>query len=187
MSSTLLEQLQKAGLVDEKKARKAEQQKQAQQRQGRAGGKKAKAKKKHVPSAAQLAAQAKQQKDRELNSEKEQAARKKALRAEIKQLIAENRIPREDGEHKLMFSQFNRVKQVYLKAEQRQQVIDGKLVLVFHKSRYDLVSPTIAEKIEQRDAQAIALWNKPDSKAEDSKAPQEDPYAGYEVPDDLMW
>jgi uncharacterized protein YaiL (DUF2058 family) len=42
----------------------------------------------------------------------------------------------------------------------------------------------VAEKIRQRDVAAVVLLN---TRAAEAAADPDDPYAAYQIPDDLMW
>jgi uncharacterized protein len=48
---------------------------------------------------------------------------------------------------------------------------------------YELLPAAAAEKIMQRDALVIVLLNRNEQAAVD----EDDPYASYQIPDDLMW
>ena len=93
MSSTLREQLLKAGLVTEKQARASEQQKQKQRPPSR-----------HTPAAesrptqADQAQAAKIARDQQLNKQRQQAAEAKARAVEINQLIEQHRLPKVAGQ-----------------------------------------------------------------------------------------
>jgi hypothetical protein len=56
---------------------------------------------------------------------------------------------------------------------------------------YELLPSQAAEKIMQRDAQVIVLLNRNDSvgmdESGDESGDEDDPYADYQIPDDLMW
>jgi len=64
----------------------------------------------------------------------------------------------------------------------KQQIIRGKLGIARIEGRYELVPIAIAEKIQQRNEKRIVLIT--DEKPE---ADENDPYAEYEIPDDLIW
>ena len=57
----------------------------------------------------------------------------------------------------------------------------GKLKIVNDNGVFELVPPAIAEKIRQRNPSLVIDLPDEQSPAED------DPYADYKVPDDLMW
>jgi uncharacterized protein YaiL (DUF2058 family) len=184
MSNTLREQLLKAGLVNKQQLNKAKQDKQKQQKKQRnvkhSAGDEALAKSR------QLAAQ-KAERDRELNRQKQEQARKKAISIEIDQLISNNLIKRDAKcEIAYNFEHRNKVSRLYVNAEMRQQLIQGKLGIARIEGRYELITRSIAEKIQQRNEKRVILFEAQD---EQSKKPAaaDDPYADFQIPDDLMW
>jgi len=65
----------------------------------------------------------------------------------------------------------------------REQIISGRLAIVKFGQYYEVVSAEVAEKIKSRLAASVIVLNDSAPVAEN----KDDPYAGYEVPDDLMW
>lgn len=180
MSSSLRDQLLKAGLVNEQQVKQTEKQLRKQPRGKRVPS----------PSTAQKqSAQAQAEKaarDRELNRRRAEKAEAKARAAQIRQLIDQHRVPAcEDGEP-YHFQDGKHVKRVYVDAEQRAKLISGDLVLARYGSGFALLTPSAAERIRERDPQAIVDLN---LAAGTGSAPgdDDDPYKGFEVPDDLMW
>ena len=57
----------------------------------------------------------------------------------------------------------------------------GRLVIVNANGKFELVPPAIAEKIRQRNPSLVIDLPEEKAPAED------DPYADFKVPDDLMW
>jgi uncharacterized protein YaiL (DUF2058 family) len=57
-------------------------------------------------------------------------------------------------------------------------------VLVKFGDGYELVRRQIAEKIAQRDATCILVQN---AGSTETAAAEDDPYADFKIPDDLMW
>lgn len=182
MGNALRDQLLKAGLVNEKQLKQAakEKRKETNQRQGQ-----------NEPDtdAARLRAQKAQaekaERDRQLNQQRREEAEKKALASQIRQLIETHRQPRGDGEIPFNFPDGGKVKRLYLSASVREQIVRGNLVIVRLDKQYELVTPDIAEKIRARSAGSVVLWNEP--KATPTETPADDPYAKFQVPDDLMW
>ena len=62
------------------------------------------------------------------------------------------------------------------------QIIEGKLGIARIDGIYELVPRVIAEKIQQRNEKRIVLFE-PDEKVID----ENDPYAEFQIPDDLVW
>lgn len=179
MANSLQEQLFKAGLVDEKrvnKAKKAKQRKEKEQRHK---------KQKVEDEAARLAREAKArdaQRDRELNRKKAEETRQKAVAAQIRQLIEMNRIDSQEGEVAYHFSDSGKIRSLRVTEKLHAQLSRGKLAIVKLDGGYQLVPAGVAEKIEQRDAASIIVLNRVESEVD-----EDDPYAEFKVPDDLIW
>ena len=183
--SSLQEQLLKAGLVDEKKLARAAQQKnkQAKQRRQQRG------KKGQQPKATRAQAQnSKAERDRELNRQRQEQARQKELAAQAKQLIVDNRLDRSEGEQPYAYVYKRKVKKIYVTDAQKTQLAEGQLAIATHViandgRKFELVPKAIAEKLAERDESFVVRIDT----AEESARQEDDPYAGYEVPDDLTW
>ncbi|MGD8350745.1 MAG: DUF2058 domain-containing protein [Gammaproteobacteria bacterium] len=182
--SSLQEQLLKAGLVDEKKLARAEQEKNRQDTQAR----KKRGKKGKPPQASRPRPQDKKaERDRELNRQRQQVARQKELAAQATQLIVDNRLERAQGEQPYSFVYKRKVKKIYVTEAQKKQLAEGQLAIATHVAtdgrRFELVPKSIADKILERDESFMV----PMDSAADSSRAESDPYADYEVPDDLIW
>lgn len=179
MSNALRDQLLKAGLVNDKQVKKAvkEKRKETQQAPNNA-----------VAASKQQAQQAlaeKAEKDRALNQQRQEEAQKKALMAQIKQLIEQNKLAQEAGEQAYNFADGDKIKRLYLADSLREKITKGQIAVVKLEGRYDLVPAAIAEKIAQRDAGCVIVHHPATQTVEPSKT--DDPYAEYQIPDDLMW
>ena len=179
MSLSLRDQLLKAGLVNEKQAKQAERQQKKQQRMVKKGQAEA------DTSAQQAAAEAlaeKAKKDQELNRQQQEKAERKALAAQVRQLIESCRLPKLDTQDYYNFVDQKKVKRIAVNDLVRDKLSRGSLAIVSHAGSYEIIPRDAALKIQERDARRILLLNTPTS------APDEDdPYAAYQVPDDLMW
>lgn len=179
MSLSLRDQLLKAGLVNEKQAKQAERQKKKQHRMVQKGQVEADL------TAQQAAAQAlaeKAQKDQELNRQQQEKAERKALTAQIRQLIESCRLPKLDTDDYYNFVDQKKVKRIAVNDLVRNKLSSGSLAIASHGGAYEIIPRDAALKIQERDARRIVLLNT------QSAAPDEDdPYAAYQVPDDLMW
>ncbi len=175
---SLQDQLLKAGLVDQKKASKVKKAKHQQ-------AKKKQKNKIETVDEAKLAAQQAQaeklERDRQLNQQRKDEAERRAVAAQIRQLIEMNRQPT-DGEIAYSFTDGTLVKKIYVNESQQQQLSNGRLCIVKLDEQYQLIPTLVAEKIQQRDDNTTILSNQP------TETPDEDdPYAEFQVPDDLMW
>ena len=176
--ASLQEQLLKAGIADEKKAKKIKQ----EQRKA----KKANKGKPHVDEgklAAQRVLAEKAERDREINRQRQAEAEKKAIFAQILQLVDINKIDRKQGEIAYQFTDGKKIKRLYVTNALQDQLVSGLLAIVKVRDSFELVPAGIAEKIKQRDASVVVLHNEKSADQLD----EDDPYADYQIPDDLMW
>jgi len=180
MSNPFQEQLLKAGLVTKKQVQKAQQDKSRNRKQQHA-------KKEIVVDENKLkvqkAAEEKAARDRELNRKKEEQARQKANSIEINQLITDNCLPRDESCDIIYnFEHNKKIKRIYVNADMKQQIIKGKLGIARIEGRYELVPQNVAEKIQQRNAKRVVIFEEPEQSTNEN-----DPYADYQIPDDLTW
>jgi uncharacterized protein len=183
-SLSLRDQLLQAGLVNEQQVKEAERQAQRKQYQGQ----------KHQPRAqrdgptpqeiaARKQAEAKAVRDQELNRKQAEKAQRKALYAQIRELVSQNRILRPDVEETYNFIDGGKVRRIRADAALRERITRGEVMLVRCEGRYELVLPAIAEKIRERDARAVVAHSETASSAE----VVDEAYKDFIVPDDLMW
>lgn len=184
MALSLQEQLLQAGLTNKKKVKQVKQQKHKQ----------VKAQQKHkivetdeAKIAAAAAVEAKKNKDRELNQQAKIEADKKAVIAQIKQLIAVNKQPRAKGDVVCNFTDGSLIKRMYVNAETQKHISQGKLAIVKFEQGYELVPMPVADKIAERDAACVVYRADNISAADKLSSEEDDWYADYKIPDDLSW
>ncbi|MEI6413784.1 MAG: DUF2058 domain-containing protein, partial [Pseudomonadota bacterium] len=129
------------------------------------------------------AAAAKVEKDRALNQKRQESMQRRALVAEIHQLVAAHRVPRDGAELAYQFLDGSLIKRLYVTAPMRDALMRGSLSLVRMGERYEVVPTAIAEKIHQRDARCRVAGSGEPKAGE----PEDAMYSAYVVPDDLMW
>lgn len=177
--ASLQEQLLKAGVVDEKKAKQITKEKRKKAKQTSKG-------QQQVNEARELVEKTRAEKlvrDREINRQQREAAESKAIAAQIKQLIDVNRIDRSEGEIGYQFTDGNKVRKIHITPLLQSQLGKGFIAIVGLNEQYELVPAAVAEKIRQRSEGVVVFQSKPDNDETD----QDDPYADYKIPDDLMW
>jgi uncharacterized protein YaiL (DUF2058 family) len=121
------------------------------------------------------------EKDRQLEAERHRQQREREIVAQIRQLIETHRLDRARGEVAYQFVQDKKIKKLHVTEPQRDQLARGQIAIVALGEGHELVPTTVAEKIRQRDEAAVVLLN--DRNVQD----EDDPYADYPIPDDLMW
>ncbi len=176
---SLQDQLLKAGLIDDKKANKIRKTRNKQVRQKQKN-------KIETTNEAKLAVQQAQagrtERDRQLNRQHKAEAERKAISAQVRQLVEMNRQSRDDGEISYSFTDGTLIKRITVTGTQLKQLGNGRLCIIKLDERYELIPTLVAEKIQLRDESTQILSNQP------TETPDEDdPYADFQVPDDLMW
>ena len=178
MVSSLQDQLKNSGLVDDKKAKQLKRAKHKQEKLARKSKSPALDERKQE---LERIKSTKTAKDRQLNQEKNAKAERVSINAQIKQLVEVNSIS-PDGEKKYSFADANKIKHLWISQQQVDQLSRGLIVIVRYAGKFALVPALVADKIGQRDPTAIVFRaEKSTSVAED------DPYADYQIPDDLDW
>jgi uncharacterized protein YaiL (DUF2058 family) len=178
VGNSLQDQLLKAGLVDEQKLKQARTTKHKKTKQH--AGPRSKALDNEARLAAERARREKLERDRELNLRRQEEA---ALRAaEIRQLVHTHRVVRDRGDLAFNFTDGTTLKRIYVNKEQHAKLVAGSLAVVRQDAFYEVVPAEIAVRVAARDASLVLVHNK----ATDEKD-ADDPYADYQVPDDLIW
>lgn len=179
---SLQEQFLKAGLVDKTKAKLANQEKSKQKKVERRTGE-------HSVDEARLAAQEIQRKNaekaREANAQRDAAAHQKAIAAQIAQMVQQNRQDKtKTGKDDIAynFTYGTKIERLYVSPAVREHLVAGRLVIVCLGAAVELVPRVIADKIEERDPSLVVRVKQSAAVVE-----EDDPYAAFQIPDDLMW
>jgi uncharacterized protein len=177
--SSLQDQLLKAGLIDNKQAKQANKEKRKQKKAAKSTGQ---VLEDEAKVAAARARAEKAERDRALNAEREAAARQKAIAAQIRQMVTQNRQPRGNGDIAYNFVFAKKIKRMYVTEALREHLAAGRLMIVELEGQFELVPRVIAEKIAERKPEAVVQ-----PPADSGPSDEDDPYAAYQIPDDLMW
>ncbi|MDU6923524.1 DUF2058 domain-containing protein [Franconibacter helveticus] len=175
---TLQEQMLKAGLVTSKKMAKVQR-----------TAKKSRVQAREAREAVEENKKAQLERDKQLSEQQKQAALSKEYKAQVKQLIEINRISVSKGAVDFNFTDNNVIKKLAVDKTTQAQLISGRLAIarlvVANKEEceYAIIPAAVADKIAQRDADSIVLNNVLSQAEQD----EDDPYADFKVPDDLMW
>lgn len=176
---SLQEQFLKAGLVNKTKVKLVNQDKSKQKKEERRTGT-------QTVDEARLAALETQRKNaeraRELNAQRDAAAAEKAIVAQIAQMVQTNRQNKGAGDIAYNFTHGSKIERIYVSAAVREHLVAGRLVIVCLGGAVELVPRVIADKIAERDPTLVVRVNKTSAVVE-----EDDPYAAFQIPDDLMW
>lgn len=153
MGNPLRDQLLKAGLVSKKQAKKAKLEQHRNRKQ-----------KKEDPTAAisdkareEQAAQARR--NRELNQQRAEEKRQLEQKAQVKQLIEDNRLEQDERGERYNFVEKNQIKRIYVSEEMAEQLSHGKLAIVKLGDSYEVVPAKVARQIAGRDKEAVVAFH----------------------------
>lgn len=177
VKNALQAQLLKAGLVDNKKAKKLSKQAVHEQRTGQSHEAELKAK-------IEQDKQQKLEKDQALDLEKKRLLQGKELKAAIIQMINQHKISNIDGEVSYQFIDDQKVKKIYLNQSIYNALVSGSLVIAKEMDGYAVLPKALADRINDKMEGFIIVNN---SEKNEQITDEEDPYAAYVIPDDLMW
>ena len=177
VKNALQAQLLKAGLVDNKKAKKLSKQAVHEKRTGDSSEAEIKAK-------IEQAKQEKLAKDQAIEQEKKAALQEKELKAAIMQMINQHKIRDTDGEIAYQFIDNSKIKKVYLNQQIYNALVAGSLVIARENDSYAFLPKALADRINAKMEGFIIVNN---SEKNEQTTDEEDPYAAYVIPDDLMW
>lgn len=175
---TLQEQMLKAGLVSSKKVAKVQR-----------TAKKSRVQAREAREAVEENKKAQVERDKLLSEQQKQAVLSKEYKAQVKQLIEMNRVMPGRGDISFNFTDGSIIKKITVDKLTQTQLINGRLAIARlatqsnGDSEYAIIPAVVAEKIAQRDASSIVLHSALSQEVQD----EDDPYADFKIPDDLMW
>lgn len=175
--NALQAQLLKAGLVDAKKTKKINQQQQHAIKTGKHDD--------EVKNALAQAQAEKASKDQALNRERQIALEQKTQDANIRQMLSQHQIKETTGDVAYQFVDTGKIKKIYVTQAIYNQIVVGRIAIAKLEENYPLLPRALADKIAERAPEVIIIRNDKTTAAQEID--EEDPYAAYVIPDDLMW
>jgi uncharacterized protein len=179
MGSTLQDQFLKMGLVDKKQANTVK--KSRHEQKAKQGGK---ASPDESKIQVQKALAEKKERSRLLNQTKNDELKEQETATRIRQLIGSNRLIMEGGETPYNFTDNNTIKRLFLTKEMIERLSRGDLAIIKQAGEYQIIPAGVAEKVQKFNKNLVVVYHAP---TKNLSSGQEDPYAEYQVPDDLMW
>jgi len=185
MGNSLRDALTKAGVVSTTKAKVSAQQVKKQIHQ------ELHTKRKGAPpaqnEAALAAAKAQEEKlarDREMSREREAVISAKAARAQARQILRDRMQNNESADLTFNFVESGHIRHIYITAAQRAELGKGLLSVVALGERHYLVPTEVADKVHALIPGVFVYCPTPEKT---QTIPENDPYAAYQIPDDLVW
>ena len=183
--SSLQEQLLKAGLTTKQKARQANTDKRRKQKQKKSGAKVEASLQEQVQQDLAKAQAEKQAKDAALNAEKKAALAEKEQHQRILQILQHHQIVVENGELAYNYDFAGKVKKIFLDDQAQQALVNGRLALCGLDDATYIVTSETAAKLAELAPEVVLV--KHEKQAQQEAVEEDDPYADYQIPDDLMW
>jgi uncharacterized protein YaiL (DUF2058 family) len=187
MASSLQDQLLKAGVVDKKKAKKSQHQKRKNNnkiRQAEKSGQKVESEQQSKQQQIKDAQSSKRQRDLALNKQRDAEQEKKALQAEVRQIVQQHKVDiPADADIAYNFTHAKKIKKIHVTKEQQKQLTLAQLAIVVLANETAVLPDKIVEKIAIRLPEAVVRVTLDSA----TTAQEDDPYADYQIPDDLMW
>ena len=182
-AKSLQDQLLNAGLVNKKKVNKLKAEK-LQKKQKIKTGKAVAEDDSAQQEALKKQREEKVEKDKALNKAKQDAMQLKAVHAQIRQMIELNRLKNKEGDVAYNFQDEKKVKKLYVSDSIHKDLSIGRLAIVKLEESYEIIPEQVAAKIAQRDESYILVCN---DRNQEEELDEDDPYADFKIPDDLMW
>lgn len=201
MAQSLQDQLLKAGLVSEKQVQDTRR-KDSRDRKSKKPPKKARpAQSKSVlpgtdtPASPatererEIARQraAKVARDRALNQDREADRERKARRAQARQMVEQHSRNEAGADLPYNFQRGRKIKRLYVTAAQRSELLAGTLAVLGLEGVQHVMTPENAERVQALAPDAWVHRQDPQAEADAQPGSEDDPYAAFQVPDDLMW
>ena len=178
LSMSLRDQLLKKGLATKSQYQKSLTEKKQQKKTKKNDATDA------MDQQVQVEMEEKKRQDQRLNQEREAERQKKSVIAEIQEWIKQHRVVRVGELIPYRFPHQQKIKTLGVSLAQRQQIVSGQLIIIsIHPDVYELMPSKLLNKIEAKLPEAIVV-NLVQKTTTDQV---EDDYAGYDVPDDLIW
>ena len=182
--SSLQDQLLKAGLTTKQKTRQANVDKRKKNKQKRSGVEHGASLQEQVKQDLLKAKADKQIKDTVLNDQRQQQLADKELVLRIKQILTHHQIKNVKGENDYNYTFENKIKKLPLDSVTHKALVNGRLALCGLEDVTYIVTRETAEKLSELDKDVVLVQN---DQTLDESIDEEDPYADYQIPDDLMW
>lgn len=179
--ASLQEQLMQSGLINKQKAKQAQTEKRRNAKQKKKKGT-------IEVSAAQQTINAQKEQQKQQDLEKNKAVQisldERAAHGKLIQMIAQHCEKDYQGEIDYHFTYASKVKRIAINEITQKSLINGLLAICVLNEDFYLINKEAAEKLTEIDASVlVSLHEKVDVQAID----EDDPYAEFAIPDDLVW
>jgi uncharacterized protein YaiL (DUF2058 family) len=182
--ASLQDQLLKAGLTTKQKARQANSDKRKTGKQKRSGVKVDTSLQEQVKQELELAQKDKLAHDIALNNERKQTLAAKEQQLRILQILQHHQVSNVKGEAEYNYTFNSKIKKLFVDTVTHNALVNGRLALCGVNDTTYIVTTETAEKVASLDKAVILVQN---TKVADEVIAEDDPYAEFQIPDDMMW
>ncbi|MGP5157626.1 DUF2058 domain-containing protein [Pseudoalteromonas prydzensis] len=177
---SLQDQLLKAGLTTSHKAKVAKSEKRKQQKKPKKG---ATSNPSDLQKHIQQTKLEQQKKAEELNQTRQAELKQREQVARVKQILEHKNQDSIRGERTFNFTYENKVKELEVNEKTQKALSGGRLAICVLEGQFFVLEDEPARKVAEVDEKYIVFHVEPEDKGKD----EDDPYADFEVPDDLVW
>lgn len=182
--ASLQDQLLKAGLTTKQKTRQANADKRKKNKQKRSGVQQDATLQEQVKQDLAKAKTEKKDKDNALNEQKNEQLASKEQILRIKQILTHHQIKNSEGDNEYNYTFDGKIKKLSLDSITHKALVNGRLSLCGIEDVTYIVTSETSEKLAKLDESIILVQN---DKVAEEEVDADDPYADYQIPDDLMW
>ncbi|MEI8642146.1 DUF2058 domain-containing protein [Pseudoalteromonas sp. Hal099] len=176
---SLQDQLLQAGLTTSHKAKVAKSEKRKQQKSKKRATSNPSDLQKHI----QQTKLEQQKKAEELNQSRQEELKQREQVARVKQILEHHNQDSIRGERTFNFTYDNKVKGIDVNEKTQKALSGGRLAICVLEGQFYVLDDEPARKVAEVDEKYIVFHVEPENKPKD----EDDPYADFEVPDDLVW
>lgn len=182
--ASLQDQLLKAGLTTKQKTRQANTDQRKKKKQSRSGVDHGQSLQEQVKQDLEKSKQEKAKKDTALNAEKNAQIAQKENHLRILQTLQHHQLKRINGETEYNYTFNSKVKKLFVDPITHRALINGQLAICGLDDTTYVVTSETAEKVATLNDKIILVQN---DKVESDSVDKDDPYAEFQIPDDMMW
>ncbi len=198
MADSLQEQLVKAGLATREQADKAARPKAKKPKRnpkaqtGDAAARQGKRRRQADKSKDRQPAKRSPAKNRDSNKtpaavEDAELIERRKIKAEIKALIEADSVKDFTGEISFNFRIGDRIRQLFVNEAAHKSIVASELAITRLNRETHLIPPAVAEKVKALNPNWLIVLNGESHGDAPNGEDPDDPYTGYDVPDDLRW
>ena len=181
---SLQDQLLKAGLTTKQKARQANSDKRKKNKQKRSGAQVQESLQEQVKQDLAKQQAEKQAKDKALNEQRKEQLAQKEQHQRVLQILTHHSLSDIVGDLEYNYTFGTKVKKLHVNEQVHQALVKGRLAVCGLDETSYVVTAETAEKLATIDENVVLLKN---DRQVDEHVDEDDPYADFQIPDDLMW